>query len=100
MRSDDRDFQGRAPRGGRSDHEGHTPPGMGGDWRHCARLDLRYLEADGDDWCMPWMVFQLFNREQSLKDGIVLPKQKPSGILQAMAFDEVCPQQLLDAPFD
>ena len=103
MRSDDRGFRGRAPRGGRTrnrTHEGHTPPGMGGDWRHCAGLDLRYFEADGDGWFMPRMVFQLFNRQESLKDGIGLPKQKPSGILRAMAFDEVCPERLLDAPFD
>ena len=55
MRSDDRGFRGRAPRGGRSGtrtHEGHGPPGMGGDWRHCAGLD-RYFEADGDGWFMP-----------------------------------------------
>ena len=53
MRSDDRGFRGRAPRGGRSGtctHEGHSPPGMGGDWRHCAGLDLRYFEADGEGW--------------------------------------------------
>ena len=103
MRSDDRGFRGRAPRGARSGtrtQEGHTPPGMGGDWRHCAGLDLRYFEADGDGWFMPRMVFQLFNRQESLKDGIGLPKQKPSGILRAMAFDEVCPERLLDAPFD
>ena len=103
MRSDDRGFRGRAPRGARSGtrtHEGHTPPGMGGDWRHCAGLGLRYFEADGDGWFMPRMVFQLFNRQESLKDGIGLPKQKPSGILRAMAFDEVCPERLLDAPFD
>ena len=103
MRSDDRGFQGRAPRGARSGtrtHEGHTPPGMGGDWRHCAGLDLRYFEADGVGWFMPRMVFQLFNRQESLKDGIGLLKQKPSGILRAMAFDEVCPERLLDAPFD
>ena len=95
MRSDDRGFRGRAPRGGRSGnrtHEGHTPPGMGGDWRHCAGLDLRYFEADGEGWFMPRMVFQLFNPPESLKDGIGLPKQKPSGILRAMAFDEVCPE--------
>ena len=61
MRLDDRGFRGRAPRGGRSGnhtHEGHTPPGMGGDWRHCAGLDLRYFEADDDGWFMPRMVFQ------------------------------------------
>ena len=75
-------------------------PGMGGDWRHCAGLDLRYFEADGDGWFMPRMVFQLLNRQESLKDGIALPKQKPSGILRAMAFDQVCPERLLDAPFD
>ena len=66
MRSDDRGFRGRAPRGARSGtrtHEGHTPPGMGGDWRHCAGLDLRYFEAEGDGWFMPRMVFQLFNRQ-------------------------------------
>ena len=50
---------------------------MGGDWRHCAGLDLRYFEADGDGWLMPRMVFQLFNRQESLKDGIGLPKQTP-----------------------
>ena len=103
MRSDDRGFRGRAPRGGQSGthtHEEHTSPGMGGDWRHCAGLDLRYFEADGDGWFMPWMVFQLFNRQESLKDGIGLPKQKPSGILGPMAFDEVCPGRLLDARFD
>ena len=64
MRSDDRGFRGRAPRGARSGtrtHVGHSPPGMGGEWRHCAGLDLRYFEADGDDWFMPRMVFQLFN---------------------------------------
>ena len=69
--SDDRGFQGRTPRGARSGtrtHEGHTPPGMGGDWRHCAGLDLRYFEADGDGWFMPRMVFQLFNRQESLKE--------------------------------
>ena len=73
---------------------------MGGDWRHCAGFDLRCFEVDGDGWFMPRMVFQLFNRQESLKDGIALPKQKPSGILRAMAFDEVCPERLLDAPFD
>ena len=65
MWSDDRGLRGRAPRGGRSGnrtHEGHTPPGMRGDWQHCAGLDLRYFEADGDGWFMPRMVFQLFGR--------------------------------------
>ena len=103
MRSDDRGFRDRAPRVGRTGtrtHQGQTPPGMGGDWRHCAGLGLRYFEADGDGWFMPRMVFQLFNRQESLKDGIGLPKQKPSGFLRAMAFDEVCPERLLDAPFD
>ena len=64
MRSDERGFRGRAPRGVRSGnrtHEGHTPPGMGGDWRHCAGLDLRYFEADGDGSFVPRMVFQLFD---------------------------------------
>ena len=64
MRSDDRGFRGRAPRGARSGtctHEGHSPPGMGDDWRHCARLDLRYFEADGYGWFMLQMVFQLLN---------------------------------------
>ena len=56
-------------------HEGHTPPGMGGDWRHCARLDLRYFEADSDGWFMARMVFQLFNRQESLKHGIGLPNK-------------------------
>ena len=73
---------------------------MGGNWRHCAGLHLRYFEADGDGWFMPPMVFPLFNRQESLKDGIGLPKQKLSGILRALAFDEVCPERLLDAPFD
>ena len=103
MRYDEQGFRERAKRGGRSGtgtHEGHTPPGMGGDWRYCAGLDLRYFEADGDGWFMPRMVFQLFNRQESLKDGIGLPKQRPSGILRAMAFDEVCPERLLDAPFN
>ena len=98
MRSDHRSFRGRAPRGGRSatrTHQGHSPPGIGGDWQH-----LRYFEADGDGRVMPRMVFQLFNRQESLKDGIGLLKQKPSGILRAMAFDEVCPERLLYAPFD
>ena len=102
MRSDERSFRGRAPRGARNGtrtHEGHTPPGMGGDLRHCAGLELRYFEADGDGWFMPRMVFQLFNRQESLNDGIGLPKQKRSGILRAVAFDEVCPERLLDAPF-
>ena len=35
--------------------------GIGGDWRHCAWLDLRYFQADGDGWFMPRMVFQLFD---------------------------------------
>ena len=103
MRSDERGFRGRAPRGGRSGnrtHEGHTQPGMGGDWRHCAWLDLCYFEKDGDGWFVPRMVFQLFNRQESLKDGIGLPKQKPPGILRAMPFDEVSHERLLDAPFD
>ena len=103
MLSDERGFRGRAPRGGRSGtgtHEGHPLPSMGGDWRHCAGLDLRYFEADGDGCFMPGMVFQLFNRQESLKDGIGLPKQKPSGILRAMAFDEVCAERPLDSPFD
>ena len=102
MRSDERGFRGRAPRGGRSGnrtHEGHTPPGFGDDLWHCAGLDLRYFEADGDGWFMPRMVFQLFNQQESLKDGIGLPKRKPSGILRAMAFDEVCPERLLQPPF-
>ena len=73
---------------------------MGGDWRQCAGLDLRFFEADGDAWFMPRMVFQLFNGQESLKDGIGLLKQKPSGILHAMAFDEVRPERLLDALFD
>ena len=73
---------------------------MGDDWRHCAGLDLWYFEADGDGWFMPRMVFQLFSRQESLKDGIGLLKQKPSGFLRAMAFDEICPERLLDAPFD
>ena len=56
MRSADRGFRGGAPRGGRSGtrtHKCHTPPGMGGDWRHFAGLDLRYFEADSDGhaWC-------------------------------------------------
>ena len=103
MRSDDRGFRGRAPRGARGGncyHKGHTRPGMGGDWQDCAGLDLRYFKADGDGWFMPRMVFQLFNRPESLNDGIGLPKQKPSGILRAMVFDEVCPERLLDSPFD
>ena len=103
MQSDERGFQGRAPRGGgrgTRTHEGHTLPGMGGDWRHCAGFDLRYFEADGDGWFLPRMVFQLFNRQESLKDGIGLPKHKTSGILRATAFDEVCPEGLLDALFD
>ena len=45
---------------------------------------------------MPWMVFQLFNRQDSLKDGIGLLKQTPSGNLRAMGFDEMCPERLLD----
>ena len=72
---------------------------MGSDWRHCAASDLRYFEANSDGWFMPRMMFQLFNRQESLM-GFGLPKQKPSGILRAMAFDEVCPEHLLDAPFD
>ena len=103
MRSEDRVFRGSASGGARSGtctHEGHTPPGMGGDWRHCAGLNLRYFEADGDGWFMPRMVFWLFNRQESLKDRIGHPKQKPSGSLRAMAFDEVCPERLPDAPFD
>ena len=103
IRSDERGFRDRAPRGRRSGtciHKGHTPPGIGGDWRHCAGLDLRYFEADGDGWFMPRMLFQLFNRQESLKDGIGPPKEKPSGILRAMEFDEICPEGLLDAPFD
>ena len=103
MRSDERGFRGRASQGGRSGtqtHEGQTPPGMGGDWRHCTGLDLRFFETDGDGSFMPRMVFQLFNRQESIKDGPGLPKQKPSVILRAMAFDEVCPERLLDAPFD
>ena len=83
MRSDDRGFRVGAPRGGRSGnhtHERHGPPGKGADWWHCARLDLRYFEVDGDGWFMPRMVFQLFNRQESLKDGSGLPKQKPSGL--------------------
>ena len=103
MRSDDRGFRGRAPR---ADRVGpaptrDTPRGAwGGWWRHCSGLDLRYFEADGDGWFMPRMVFQLFNRQETLKNGIGLPKQKPSGILRAMAFDEVFPERLLDAPFN
>ena len=103
MRSDERDFRRRTPGGGRSGsrtHEGHTPPGMGGDWRHCAGMNLRYFEADGEGWFMPRMVYQLFNRQQSVRDGIGLPKQMLSGLLRAITFDEVCPEQLLDAPFD
>ena len=103
MRSDDRGFRGRAPCGGRRGtrtHGGHSPPGMGGDWSHCDWFDLRYFEAEGDSLFMPRMVFQWFNREESLKHGIGLPKQKPSGILRAMAFDEVCPEPLLNAPLD
>ena len=95
MRSDKRRFRGRAPRGGRSGnriHEGHTPLGMGGDWRHCAGLDLRYFEADSDGWFLPGMAFQLFNRQESLKDGIGLPKLKPLGILRAIRIGEVCPE--------
>ena len=48
MRSDEQGFRGRAPRGGRRGtrtHEGHTRPGMRGEWRHCARLDLRLLRG-------------------------------------------------------
>ena len=103
MRSQDPGFRGRALRGGRSGthtQEGHTPPGIGRDWRHCAGVHLRYFGADGDGCLMPRMVFQLFKRQESLKDEMGLPKQKPSGILGAMAFDEVCPERLLDAPFD
>ena len=103
MRADDRGFWGRAPgrpRSGTRTHEGHSPPGTGVDWRHCPGLDLRHFEADGDGWFMPRMMFQLFNRHESFKDGIGLPKPKPSGIVRAMAFDEVCPERLLDAPFD
>ena len=97
MRSDERGIRGRAPRGGRSGtrtHKGQTSPGMGGDWWHCAELDLHYFEADGEGWFMP----RMFNQQESLKDGIGLPKQKPLGILRAMAFDEVCPERLWDAP--
>ena len=103
MWSDDRGLRGRVRLGGRSGtrtYEGHIPPGMGADWRHCAGLDLSYFEADGHGWFMPRMVFQFFNRQESLKDGIGLPKQKRSRIVCAMAFDEVCPELLLDAPFD
>ena len=94
MQSDERGFRGRAPRGRSRTciHDGHTPPGMGDDWRHCAGLDLCYFEADGDGWFMPQMMFQLVNRQESVKDGMGLTKQKPSGILRAMAFDEVCPE--------
>ena len=56
---------------------------MGAGWRHCTRSDLRYFEADGDGWFMPSMVFQLFKRQESLNDGIGLPKEKTSGILRA-----------------
>ena len=73
---------------------------MGGDWQHCAGLDRRYFKADGDGWFMSQMLFQLFNPQESLKDGIGLPKQKLSGVLRATVFDEVCPERLLDAPFD
>ena len=73
---------------------------MKGDWRHCAGLALCYFEADGEGWVMPRKVFQLFNQHESLKDGIGLPKQKPSGILRSMAFDGVCPEQRLDAPLN
>ena len=45
-------------------------------------------------------MFNLFNRQESLKDRIGLPKQKPSGNLRAIASDEVCPEGLLDAPFN
>ena len=64
MRSDERGFRGRAPRGRGSGNrilEGHTPPGIGGDWRPCAKLDLRSFEADGVGWFMSRTVFQLFN---------------------------------------
>ena len=71
---------------------GRHEPCRGGDWRHCTGLDLRYFEADGDCWFMPRMVFQLFNQQESLKDGIGLPKPKTSGILRAMAVDEACPE--------
>ena len=47
------------------------------------------------EWC-----FSLFNRRNTLKDGTGLPKQKPSGILRVVAFDEVSPEQISDAPFD
>ena len=73
MRSDDRGFRGRAPRGARSGtrtHEGHTPLGMGGDWRHCAGLHLRYFEADGDGWFMPRMVFQLLRDKNLSRMGL------------------------------
>ena len=73
---------------------------MGADWRHCAGLDLRYLEADADGWFMPQMVFQFFSRQESLKDRIGLPKQEPSGSLRAMTFDEVRPERFLDARLD
>ena len=97
MRSDKRRFRGRAPRGRRSGtctHEGHTPPGMGDDGRHSAGSDLCYFEADGDGWFMPRMMFNLFNRQEFLKDGIGLLKQQPSGIVRAMAFDDVFPEPL------
>ena len=80
MRWDDTVFRGRAPRGGRSGTrtpEEHSPPGMGGDWRHCTGLDLRYFKADGDGWFMLRMMIQLFNRQESLKNGIGLPKNQP-----------------------
>ena len=73
---------------------------MRGNWRHCAGLEHCYFEADGDCWFVPRMVFQLFNRQESLKERIGLPKQNPSEPLRAMAFNEVCPERLLDPPFD
>ena len=103
MQADEGGSRGRAPRGGRSGtqtDEGHVPPGMPGDWWHCAGLDLWYFKADSDSFFLSRMVLQLFNRQESLEDGIGLPKQKPSEILRAMAFDEVCPERLLDTPFD
>ena len=51
------------------------PPGMGGDWKHCAGLDLRYFESYGEGGLMPRMAFQLFNRQESLKNGAGLLKQ-------------------------
>ena len=80
MRADEGGSLGRARRGGRSEtqtDEGHTPPGMRGDWWHCAGLDLWYFKADSDSFfCCGWC-FSCSTDKNLSKMGLVSLNKSP-----------------------